>query len=329
MNFGFIACLLLVLFASGTGLVALQTTPVRPAQSNKSEERVKVSLCELKKDPAAYNHKLLEITGFVSHGFEDFVTFDTACSSWPGIWLEYGGTTASGTMYCCGVTSARSRPKPLVVENIRIELVSDERFSQFDKLIQRRPDSIVRATLLGRFFAGERQTFGTGESFWGGYGHMGCCSLFVIQQVVSVDPQDSTELDYRASAEQPAINAVGCGYKFLTEITSTDESIKAQSRADDGQEDWAFSDPKRVATEGLARLINVSAGSIALRQTKQAQGRFIYDWKPSGKKATYMIVVSRPYWLSFHAKDRNRVAWVVAAAYESSCGGRNSVQRIK
>jgi hypothetical protein len=42
-----------------------------------------------------------------------------------------------------------------------------------------------------------------------------------------------------------------------------------------------------------------------------------------------MVVVSRPYWLSFHAKDPKRVAWIVAAAYESSCSGRNSVERIK
>ena len=329
MNLRFIACFLMTLFAAGTALVVQHSTPVRSAES-RSEERVKVSLCDLKKDPAAYNHKLLEITGFVSHGFEDFTFFDTACSSWPQVWLEYGGTAASGTMYCCGVTSARSRPAPLVIDNIRVELVSDQRFSQFDKLIQRGPDSMVRATLFGRFFSGELTTRGNSESFWGGYGHMGCCSLFVIQQVVSVDPQNSTELDYRASADQPDNDKVGCGYTFLTEIDLFDESIKAQARADGGQEDWAFSDPTRVAAEGLARLINADPRSITLRQKQKAQGRFIYEWRPRrNQKVTYMVVVSHPYWLSFHAKDPKRVAWIVAAAYESSCSGRNSVERIK
>jgi hypothetical protein len=67
-----------------------------------------------------------------------------------------------------------------------------------------------------------------------------------------------------------------------------------------------------------------------LRQTRQAQGRFIYEWRRTGKKkVTYMVVVNRPYWLSFHARDPKRVAWVVAGAYESSCSGRNSVERIK
>lgn len=47
------------------------------------------------------------------------------------------------------------------------------------------------------------------------------------------------------------------------------------------------------------------------------------------KNLAYMVVVSRPYWLSYYAKDRKRVAWVVLAAYESSCGGPNAVQQIK
>jgi hypothetical protein len=42
-----------------------------------------------------------------------------------------------------------------------------------------------------------------------------------------------------------------------------------------------------------------------------------------------MVVVSRPFLLSFYAKDPKRVAWVVIAAYDSSCGTTNSVTRIK
>jgi hypothetical protein len=56
----------------------------------------------LSKDPAAFNHQLIEVTAFVSHGFENFTLYDPLCSGWPGVWLEYGGTAASGTMYCCG-----------------------------------------------------------------------------------------------------------------------------------------------------------------------------------------------------------------------------------
>lgn len=320
MNCRFVICLLVILLA---GMLAM---PV--VQQSTTGERVKVSYCELKKNPAAYNHKLLEVTGFISKGFEDFTLFEPACSSYPEVWLEYGGSAMSGTMYCCGVTSARSRPKPLVVENIPIELVADARFEQFDKLVQRQPDSVVRATIVGRFFAGQEGQFGN-RTFRGGYGHMGCCSLLAIQQVVSVELHDSPDLDYGAWAQQPDIDKPGCGYDHLTDLTPYDTSLKAQAQADGGKHDWMFTDPKRVALENLTGLIDVDQSSINLRQTGKWQGRFVYEWRPPKKKVAYMVVVSRPYWLSYYAKDPKRVAWVVLAAYESSCGGPNSVQRIQ
>ncbi len=72
MNFRFVTCLSVVLLASALsgispGILAQQSAPPVPS---KSDERVKVSYCELKKNPAAYNHKLIEVTGFISHGFE-------------------------------------------------------------------------------------------------------------------------------------------------------------------------------------------------------------------------------------------------------------------
>jgi hypothetical protein len=42
-----------------------------------------------------------------------------------------------------------------------------------------------------------------------------------------------------------------------------------------------------------------------------------------------MVVLSRPYWLSSYSHDPMRVAWMVVAAYVSSCGKNNPVTRIK
>ena len=61
---------------------------------------------------------------------------------------------------------------------------------------------------------------------------------------------------------------------------------------------------------------------------REAQGRFVYEWKPKGKNASYMVVVSRPYWLSFFSSDPKKVSWIAIAAYESSCGKGDSVTRI-
>ena len=294
------------------------------------EEPIKVDICQLKNDPAAYNHKLVQVTGFLSHGFEDFTLFDPTCSSWPPVWLEYGGTAASGTMYCCGVTAARTRPKQLVIEKIPISLVDDEPFREFDKLIQRKYDLVVHATIVGRFFSGEQVKSPDGVS-WGGYGHMGCCSLLAIQQVVSVDPQDRDDLDYGASHDQPKITKAGCGYSDLLPLEQPfDDLIKAQQNAETGQREWAFSDPQRVASDALARLLNIDEQAITgMIQTRKAQGRLVYQWRPKAERVSYMVVVSRPYLLSFYAKDAKRVAWAVTAAYKSSCGKGNSVTRIR
>jgi hypothetical protein len=300
------------------------------AEVGMCEDPQKVNICEVKNNPAAYNHKLIEVTAFISHGFEDFGIFDPDCNSLSGIWLEYGGSEASGTMYCCGVTGDRKRPQPLKIEGISLPLVADGSFREFDRLIQQTPDSIVHGTVVGRFFAGRQEHLPSGTS-WGGFGHFGCCSLLVIQQVISVDPHDRQELDYRASADQPDITKVGCGFRDLLPIDTSKTLLEGQRRAERGEPSWAFDDSRHVAASVLASLINVPEASImTMQQRNNTPGRVIYEWRPQGKRATYMLVVSRPYLLSFYSQDsRKRVAWAVIAAYEASCTKRNSITRIK
>jgi len=147
----------------------------------------RVSVCEVVQNPGAYNHKVIETTGLISHDFEDFSLFDPSCrSSEVSIWVEYGGRRNSGTIYCCGRSAEMTRDKPLVVENIPTSLLEDEKFRQFDKLIQRRARVLLRATLRGYYFSGEKQKL-PGGTTWVGYGHFGLSSLFVVEQVVSVE----------------------------------------------------------------------------------------------------------------------------------------------
>jgi hypothetical protein len=155
-----------------------QTVPERPPRIEK------VSTCALRADPAIYNHKLIEVRGVVSHGFENFTLSDSRCEQGSGVWLEYGGRVNSETEYCCGVKTPRA--DALVVEGITTALTEDARFRRFDAQVRARGNVRFRAHLIGRFFAGVKQNTPKGE-FWGGYGHFGCCSLLVIQQVVSAD----------------------------------------------------------------------------------------------------------------------------------------------
>jgi hypothetical protein len=281
--------------------------------SARAQEPDEVTLCQLKSDPAAFNHHLVEVTTFVSHGFEDFTLFDPTCSSGPGVWLEYGGMVNSSA-------SDRTRQNPLVVENIPIPLLDDETFIAFDQFVQRAPDSTARATIVGRFFSGRVDRDPQLER---GYGHMGCCSLLTIQQVVAVDPQSRADLDYRARADEPKIeNKPGCGVRDLLFRHTQGELIDAQRRAEAGQPPFAFEDPDRVGAGSLAALLQIDAGSIThFKRTHEAQGRVSYEWRGHGDTPnSYLVVVSKPYWLSFYANDPRKVAWVAIAAYESSCG---------
>ena len=288
------------------------------------------TICDLKKDPAAFNHKLVKLTGFVSHGFEDFAVYDPECSDWPQIWVEYGGTQGSNTMYCCGRPAKETRPSDVSVENIKIPLVNDEQFQRFNQMLEKEYDSTMRATIIGRYFSGSQEKYPNGKVGWSGYGHMGCCSLLVIQQVVSIDPHDRADLDYRSSPDQPDIDKVGCGYKILSNDWRFSQALSLQREAESGERAWAFDDPAKVAREVIAKEIgNTDAAIVDLKTNRAAHGRFVYTWKPARTKTTYMVVVSRPYTLSFYAKNPQRVSWIPIAAYKAGCDGNNSVQRIK
>jgi hypothetical protein len=279
----------------------------------------KVTACTLKNDPAAYNHKLVEVEGFVSHGFEDFTFFDPNCPYSPMIWLEYGGTAASGTIYCCGSSGARSRPKELVVDRIPIPLTDDEQFRAFDKLLHGEADTIVHTTIVGRFFSGKREQYGSKSGNWGGYGHMGCCSLLAIQQVLSFDSHDRKDLDFRASDDPPDLQKLKCGtFQGLTS-PSYREIFDIQHRAEIGENVRVFDDPLKVAMDFLAQNQKVDEKSITRISEAKNQGRVVYEWRIDSKPETYMVVVSKPYWLSFYAEDESKVAWVVIAAYKA-CG---------
>jgi hypothetical protein len=148
----------------------------------------KVSLCALETDPAAYNHKIIDVRAVVSHGLNDFTLSDPRCEPRSRVWLEYGGRVNSETEYCCGV-KAGPRTADLVVEGIATRLIDDALFRRFDARVRTRGDVSFRAHLIGRFFAGLKQHTPKGD-FWGGYGHLSCCSLLVIQQVLAVEAQD-------------------------------------------------------------------------------------------------------------------------------------------
>jgi len=314
-------CRLLALLILGTPHLYAQ----KPADSSSEPPDAKpaeVAYCDLSKNPAAYNHKLVRLTGFISFAFEDFSLFDPACifaEEDVSIWLTYGGTSKSGAIYCCpGEGSKENRSQDVSVEDTSVPLRKDKNFADFRALLIRERDTTVRATLIGRFFSGN---VGHGQRKMPGYGHMGCCSLFVIQQIESFDPHDRTDLDYSANAGW--YEAEGCKFnsmKYLSHASHWDDTdspaqkiIAAQHAADNG-EGWRFSDPKGVALEALSPFY--VGQNIELKLIKQSQTAYVVRWKHDNKST--VAVVIRPYWLSFYAKTQS-VTWVATMLKEAEC----------
>ncbi|HEX5235410.1 MAG TPA: hypothetical protein VFW25_08775 [Silvibacterium sp.] len=168
-----------------------------PSQAQTPDVPIQVSLCEIKAHPEKYLEKLVEFTAVASHGFEDSMVEDSRCT-WrngsPEVWMEYGGRRSTDTMYCCGFSPKPTRDKALIIDGIPLSLVDDEKFQEFDARLHpkhskpQRASNTVKATLRGRIFGRYEGIDGTQESpAWSGYGHMGCCMLFVVTQVMSVD----------------------------------------------------------------------------------------------------------------------------------------------
>jgi hypothetical protein len=291
-------------------------------QSDSVPQPRQVTFCELSKDPAAYNHHLIRLTAFVTHGFEDFHLADPACATQGfSVWIMYGGKAQSDTPYCCpGEGAEKTRPESLTVEGVQIPLVDDLTFRHFTDLLKKEQDTTVRVTALGRFFSGEKRTI-NGVTSWGGAGHMGCCSLFVIERVESFEAHTKSDLDY--TAEAGWYEKEGCKFRSLGDQShvsivdpdeTTRQAIAQQREADNGEAAWAFTDPQRVAMESVKSLY---PGRVTvLRRVKKTSARQVFRWK-NGKNQV-VVVVTRPYWLSFYAASGS-VAWVTTMIKEAEC----------
>ena len=299
--------LLLVL----AGKPAAQSDP-RVLQS--AEQPSTIRFCELAKNPAEFNKRLIRLTAFITHGFENFQLTDPSCPALAyefSVWVMYGGTAESGTMYCCpGEAGRKSRPKDLTVEGTELPLVRDSVFDQFTALLQKERDTTVHATVVGRFFSGNKQSFG-GPTFWGGYGHMGCCSLFVIQRIEEFQAHSRQDVDYTSEAgwyEDP-----GCQHyeRYVTLKNDAREAIEEQRQADAGARSWAYTDPRRVAVESLKPFYKDEVPVLQI--AKQTPGRVLFRWT-KGKRVVVVVVI-RPYWLSFYSKTDAPV-WVSATVNE-------------
>src|SRR6185312_8677155 len=279
-----------------------------------AETPQKVTVCDLLERRKEWNHKLVQVTGFASHGFEDSDFSDPACDSrYLGLWIEYGANLRTGTMSTVSNWD-RTASHPMKVEGISIPLTDDALFHRFDDFLHSAPSMMVHATVVCRFFAGRLESYSNGKK-WGGYGNLGCCSLFVIEKILDVDDHRRPDLDYSDTPEQPHADS----FTDLTVLGTVATNLRDLHSAEDGTRAFAFADDERVARDAItayAPAPKLDAQSLALKKVSGNAYRAVYTATLRDSNRRFMAVLSRPYWLSFSAKNPNHVPWVVLAAYE-------------
>ena len=175
------------------------------------EAPAEISVCNLAADPKSFDGKTIRVHGTLNVNFEDFTVAIENCGTQQQIWLAFGGDVP-GIVASMVNDNFRKPGVDLKVNGVSYAITKNENFRKLYALIVARhgdkPSYRVTATLTGAFLAGEERKPTNGKSDFGGYGHLGCCSLLVITQVSDVESVPSADLTLHGSVLDPHSNPV-------------------------------------------------------------------------------------------------------------------------
>jgi hypothetical protein len=332
--------ILIVFFPAALIVGVLATSPA--PQSTSTQTIVDTSVCAIAATPGSFDGKLVRVSAFISSGFEDSTLHDYGCaeealvnmmkpstSAKPNIWVEFQD---EGEHY--GVKEFAP-------------LVNDETYQQFRKVVlaRSRLDQMTRARMIGTFYSSRPQGFTHDIEPMRGYGHMGCCGLFVLSRVESVETTYANELDYMwgMSIDLPD----GCYSEQELSVPTNSEIRRWQRDAVDGLGAWRH-DPRQTAEEQLKRIISsgpeTRGGTTSLLNPKKEDlkpsndarptetllessatpNKVRYEYIEANRLTRFVIVVTRPYWLEPTAGSPENVIWAPAASSILRCVAQNS-----
>jgi hypothetical protein len=170
------------------------------------EKPLRVSSCELAKNPKNFDGKQIRVRGRLNVHFEDFTLGIMNCNSTQGIWLAFGGDVP-GIVASTANDNFRKPGSNFVINGRSLGIKKDNNFLRLYALITSRHgnkrDYKVTATLTGTFFSGEETKNAQRGTSYMGYGHLGCCSLLVVTQVAEVESVPSADLQLRGTVTGP------------------------------------------------------------------------------------------------------------------------------
>lgn len=166
-----------------------------------------VSFCDVAHNPPAYNKQQLQMPVSFSIGFEDFSIYDPSCKSKQGVWVAFGGDVPGLTPSTVNDNNRKSG-SILTIDGVQYPLTKDAEFRKLYALLAAKhgAQQMYRpsATVTGVFLAGpQMRKLTDGGTDYAGYGHLGCCSLFIITSVTHVSSTPLASLTLRGTVFAP------------------------------------------------------------------------------------------------------------------------------
>jgi hypothetical protein len=330
------------------GLAATNLCVVAQDASQQTPEGLltDTTVCQLRSSPDKFDHKQIRVNAYLSFGLEEAGMHDPSCLET----LSANGESSNHDERPFWVEFANHAED----EGVKgyYPLIENQKLQQFRRVAKQRNGQMLRAVLTGTFYAAdaaraaEDQRPGNVRLLVArGFGHMGCCHLFIVSQVESVKTHYSRDLDYSSSWDT---SEAQCCYSHQTFGIPTDAEIRSwQQAANNGTTIWRL-DPMKVAEEQLEALRfgrfrntgQLSWESVIPEDPQQARYflaplddrptetlleadsqpfRKRYEYIAHDRKSRLIIVVARPYWLEELAGSAAKVIWAPVASARVAC----------
>jgi len=272
--------------------------------------------CEVARNPKAFDGKPIRVRGTLNVYFEDFSLGTGNCDTHQSIWLAFGGDVP-GIVASTINDNFRKADADIQVNGVSYGIKKDENFRRFYALIAARhgnkPVYRVTATLTGTFFAGEERKLPNGLTHFGGYGHLGCCTLLVITQVSDVESVPPADLNVRGKVVGPDGMPVE-GFVVFDDVLGGYPPVRQQSITNEKGE-FEFSDSgqslllENPRYRPLALTVEPGGSPIRVRLEDAKQS----DWVPpscgqladSAGRIGFSILFALPRTMEFKRFDQN------------------------
>jgi hypothetical protein len=181
---------------------------------------LETSLCAVSKDPKAFDGKNIRVKGTFHVSFESFTVFAKGCEAKSAVWVAFGGDVP-GIVTSLANDNVRRPGVDVTVDGAPYGIKKDDNFRRLYALLAARHGEEamyrVTATVTGVFLSGDEQKGGDGKARFGGYGHLGCCSLLVIQEVGGASSVPSATMEAHGVVLDPKGKPLA-GFKVFDDV---------------------------------------------------------------------------------------------------------------